>query len=343
MAMEQGRNQPDCQAPWKTFPEMDAAVQLIVKKYEAHVRQLKLEILTRREENDAVIAENLRQNEELRSLNQELDQKVKDRTSELMASKEAVVAQNQKLQELSGAKEALMHMVVHDMKNPLTAIIGTLGLCRGNRLQIAPDVKSLLVDAHVQSVKLLCMVDEILTISRMQSKEFEVHPEPMDMIALVHQSMSMMSLTLGGKKVALRFSPAETEIFAMADYQTIERTLNNLVNNAIKYAPPESEVWLDVARQDRTVEVGVTNWGHPIPAECHEKIFDQFYRVQADVAKYSGTGLGLTFCRLAIQAHGGTIGVVSPVPPQNIGARFFFTLPLAAKPPEPPAGPAACC
>lgn len=304
----------------------------LVKKHEARQRQLQVEILSRREENEAMVAENLRQNEALRELNTELDGKVQERTCELLASKEALQAQNRKMAELGDAKEALMHMVVHDMKNPLTAVMGTLGLCRGNRVSLPPEIKELLVGAHVQSVKLLCMVDEILTISRMQSKEFEVHPEPMDMIGLVQQSMSMMSLTTGGKKISFRFEPALTDLWVSGDYPTIERTLNNLLNNAIKYAPADSEIWLEVSRQEGAGRIGVTNWGDPIPRDSQDKIFDQFYRVKADIAKYAGTGLGLTFCRLAIQAHGGTIGVESPVLPRENGACFFFTLPLVAKP-----------
>ncbi len=319
-------------------PESESSGQTnwdaLVKKYEAHIRQLKLEIVSRREENEKIIADNLRQNEELRELNYTLDKKVQARTEELALAKEAAEEQNVKLTELSNSKEALMHMVVHDMKNPLTVIIGTLGLCRGNRLQIPPEPQQMLLDAHVQSVKLLCMVEEILTISRMQSKEFEVHPEPMDMISLMHQSLSMMSLTMGGKKVTFRFEPTMTEAYVLGDYQTIERTLNNLMNNAIKYAPGESEIILDILEEEGVIEIGVTNWGDPIPQECQDKIFDQFYRVKADIAKHAGTGLGLTFCRLAVHAHKGTIGVQSPVPPEDRGARFFFTLPKAEKPPE---------
>jgi signal transduction histidine kinase len=197
---------------------------------------------------------------------------------------------------------------------------------------VAPEIKELLVGAYEQSVKLLCMVDEILTIARMQSEEFEVHPEPMDMISLVQQSMSMMSLIAGRKKISFRFEPTLPELRVGGDFPTLERTLNNLLSNAIKYAPADSEIRLDVAPQAGVVRLGVTNWGDPIPREFQDKIFDQFYRVKADVAKYAGTGLGLTFCRLAIQAHGGTIGVESPVPPHENGACFYFTLPLAAKP-----------
>jgi signal transduction histidine kinase len=305
-----------------------------LKKYEARLRQLQLEIVSRREENEKIVAENLKHNDELRDLNEALDQKVQERTIELELAKTDAEAQNEKLKEIGTSKEALMHMVVHDMKNPLTAILGTLGLCRGNRFQLAADVKGLLVDAHVQSVKLLCMVEEILTISRMQSKEFEVKPEPMDMVGLVQQSMSMMSLTTGGKKIFFRFEPAVTELYVLGDYPTIERVLNNFMNNAIKYAPSESEIVLEVGIQDNMAEIGVTNWGDAIPMEHQDRIFDQFYRVKADAAKYSGTGLGLTFCRLAIHAHGGSVGVQSPVPPKDHGAKFFFTLPLSAKPPE---------
>lgn len=311
-----------------------ASAELTLQRAEARIRQLRAELASRREENEAIIAENLRQNEALRAYSEDLGSMVKLRTWELEVSKHRLELQAQQLQELGQTKEALMHMLVHDMKNPLTAVIGTLALFKRSSFDLKPDMQGLLLDAHGQAIKLLSMIEEILIISRMRSKEFQIQTGAVDLRALIAQSMALMEKTLGGRNLALR-GGAEDTPRVLADGPIIERVLNNLLNNAIKYAPAGSEIQVRGRREGDRAEVSVTNWGDPIPEAYHEKMFDLFVRVKAETSQFSGTGLGLTFCKLAVEAHGGSIWVESPVPPEARGARFVFTLPLA--PTEPAA------
>jgi len=310
------------------FQDYPPAIQKVIKKYQARIRQLKQEISSRHEENEKIVAENLRQHDELRKLNQDLDKKVKERTRELQESKEKLEQQNKELQELNESKEAMMHMIVHDMKNPLTSVMGALNLSQNPRYEMNPDLKELLRDANIQSIKLRTMIDDILAISKMRSKEFEIQPVPVDLISLVRQSVMLMNTTMGEKKVCLRFDPKISELIVNIDFQMIERVINNVINNAIKYAPDNSEILLEVTQEDTMACIHVSNWGEVIPADCHEKIFTMFGRVKPQDKKVSGTGLGLAFCKLAVEAHKGTICVESPVPSYDVGAHFYFTLPL---------------
>jgi signal transduction histidine kinase len=227
-----------------------------------------------------------------------------------------------------------MHMIVHDLKNPLTAILGTLSLFRKDTFGLPREVAQLLSDANAQGFKLLNMIEDILLVSRMRSKEFEINPQELDLDPFVLQCVEMMTKTLSGKPLALQFVPSQHALKVHADPEVLERVINNLLNNAIKYAPKQTEVRVETLSGDSGTVVRVTNWGPAIPLEYHEKIFDLFCRVKADSAKYSGTGLGLTFCKLAVEAHGGLIWVESPLPDSDRGARFNFSIPAT-----PPANP----
>jgi len=110
----------------------------------------------------------------------------------------------------------------------------------------------------------------------------------------------------------------------------IERVVNNMLNNAIKYAPDGSMIEVKVAVKEKMAEVSITDYGEGIPASHHEKIFDMFTRVKPKDKKISGTGLGLAFCKIAIKAHAGKIWVTSPAEGHQCGTTFHFTIPLAA-------------
>jgi two-component system sensor histidine kinase KdpD len=306
-----------------------AEMQAVIRKYQSRVRQLRKEIEARREENALIINENLQQNEELRSINVVLDKKIQDRTCDLESSKQQLEAQNQALQEVNETKEAMMHMIVHDMKNPLTSVMGALILVQKVKSDLPQDIKDLLKDAHVQAIKLRTMMDDILTISKMKSNEFQVELVDVDLISLVQQSVLLMNTVKGEKDVTIEFQSELRELIVSMDFQMIERVINNIINNAIKYAPAGTAIKLQVVREGSHALVTISDRGEGIPSSHHEKIFEMFTRVKPQDKKISGTGLGLAFCKLAIEAHSGRIWVSSPLPGETRGTMFHFTLPLS--------------
>lgn len=312
----------------KTPLALAAESALAIKKYKARLRQLKQEIIARQAENHQIIEQNFQQNNELRQLNQALDEKVKERTSELEKSKEQLEEQNTELKEINESKEAMMHMIVHDMKNPLTSVMGALSLAQHDSFEVDKELRGLLQDANIQAIKLRAMMDDILTMSKMRTKEFEIQAMAVDMVSLTQQSVMLMTTTMADHKVAIQFNPPDQEIICMIDFQMIERVLNNIINNAIKYAPRNSEILVEPMVEGENAIVKITNWGESIPQDCHKKIFEMFGRAKPQDTTIKGTGLGLAFCKLAIEAHQGEVGVVSPVPPQDKGAQFYFTVPL---------------
>ncbi len=298
------------------------ALEKTLGLYAARIRQLKAEISHYKKETDEVVDQNLISNLELIALNQELEVKVKQRTRELENA-------NEKLSELNAVKESLMHMIVHDMKNPLTAILGTLSLFERNSFGLKSELHELLIGSLGHGHKLLDMIEGILFISRMKTKEFRLKLNPTNLIALMRQSIALMSNTTGSKQLTFNFSPPCDEFYLSVDEQIIERVIHNLLNNAIKYSPAGHTIEIEFDVLPNQVSISVTNIGEPIPVEHHLKIFNLFSRVNANDTQLSGTGIGLNFCKLAIEAHHGDIRVVSPVPPSQQGVKFIFTLPRA--------------
>jgi NtrC-family two-component system sensor histidine kinase KinB len=132
--------------------------------------------------------------------------------------------------------------------------------------------------------------------------------------------------------LALELEPVALLPAARADRQLVQRVLANLVANAIKHTPPGGRVTLSARRHgDRWLAVSVRDTGIGIPAELHAVIFEKFAQLGTANLQRRGTGLGLTFCKMAIEAHGGRIWVES-TPGQ--GATFTFTLPIALSPAE---------
>jgi signal transduction histidine kinase len=108
------------------------------------------------------------------------------------------------------------------------------------------------------------------------------------------------------------------------DFEIIRRVIENLVGNAIKFTPATGEVRISISTENGTTRVSVADNGPGIPAEYHEKIFQKFGQAQSQNKNF-GIGLGLTFCKLAVEAHGGCLGVQSEI---GQGSTFWFTLPL---------------
>lgn len=111
---------------------------------------------------------------------------------------------------------------------------------------------------------------------------------------------------------------------ALCGPELISRVLGNLVDNAIKFTSPSGSVIVNLANLGDCVRVGVTDDGPGIPAEHHERIFEKFGQLDHP-RKHLGTGLGLTFCKLAVESHGGTIGVLDN--PGGRSSTFWFALP----------------
>ncbi len=227
---------------------------------------------------------------------------------------------NDRLRELERLRDNLTHMIVHDMRTPLTVILGAIGLMLSeNPPQKEGAVKTQRL-AHNSALKLKEMTTQLLDISRLEAGQMPVNRTEGDLVQAARIALDFVSPAAAGRNLLLTSTGPFPAVF---DAELIHRVLVNLVTNAVKFTHAGGEVKISVTREASAVRVAVADDGAGIPPEHHGKIFDKFSQVEGENKKL-GAGLGLTFCKLAVEAHGGRIGVESEV---GKGSTFWFTLP----------------
>jgi signal transduction histidine kinase len=224
------------------------------------------------------------------------------------------------LRRLEKLRDELTHMVVHDLRNPLTVIFGFLDLLEQEAEKLSNTTQTFIPLARLCAEELLNMIGSILDVSKLGAGEMKLKREPCDIATLVQGAMAT-SHPFG--KRTLTFDSADISATVTADGGLIRRVLQNLLNNALKFSPAGGDVRIVVVPSTTEIRVAVSDDGPGIEPEYHKRIFERFGQVE-DGANALGTGLGLTFCKLAVEAHGGRIGVESEV---GKGSTFWLALP----------------
>jgi len=238
----------------------------------------------------------------------------------LQRQKQELAVRNQQLVELELMRDSLVHMLVHDMRSPLFLI--ELGL-HTLREVVSPTPAKYpgALEQISNQVKVLdSMSRKMLDLSRLESGQMPVDIRDNDMNEVARRIVESVSTSSGS--VEFKPLPAESAL-ARFDADLTHRVLMNLVENAIKWGGTLLKIRLTLELMGDDVRVVVTDQGPGIPAEFHATIFEKFRQVGPGKSRL-GIGLGLAFCKLAVEAQGGKIGVES-TPGQ--GASFWFTLP----------------
>jgi two-component system sensor histidine kinase/response regulator len=229
----------------------------------------------------------------------------------------------QRLRELERTRDDLVHMIVHDMRSPLMVLLGHLELIQatvGKSLQ--PEAAEDLQAAAAAARGISRLANDLLDVSRLEEGKLPLSLAPADLAAIAGDvRASIRSLTFE-RPIALD----AVEAAVVCDAAIVRRVLENLLGNAIKHTPPGCSIGITVRAGGDCVRVEVTDSGPGVPLEARTLIFEKFGTVAARQSQqYHSTGLGLSFCKLAVEAHGGTIGVASAEPH---GSVFWFELPV---------------
>jgi signal transduction histidine kinase len=236
--------------------------------------------------------------------------------------------------ELSQARDDLSSMIVHDLRGPLTAVTTSLTLLKEMASPGDPLGKTVIqtTDTSSRAVrKLLNLVNSLLDVYKIESGALALECEPTLLLPLCRTVIAELAPLAQEMEVRLTVDIPDDLPVLDTDADKIERVLLNLVDNAIKFTPAGGEVIVqarpagDGNAPDGYVRVEVRDTGPGIPDDSKERLFDRFTQLDGVRGRRRGTGLGLTYCRLAVEAHGGHIWVEDN--PQG-GAIFAFTLPL---------------
>jgi signal transduction histidine kinase len=227
-------------------------------------------------------------------------------------------------------RDSLTHMIVHDLRNPLMVITANLELVA--RVLHDPERSShppgyFLERAHVAGERMARMIDDLLDVGKFESGELRPVPALLSFakVLLEKGELYRPEAEKDNKTILVRV-PADLPP-VIADINLVERVMDNLISNALKYTDPGSRIELGAEQNDRNLIVCVRDDGQGIPPEYLNRIFDKFAQVvdANGVPLRKGSGLGLAFCRSAVKAHGGKIWAESIL---GRGSSFYFTLPL---------------
>jgi signal transduction histidine kinase len=236
--------------------------------------------------------------------------------------------------ELDQMREDLTGMIIHDLRSPLTAVLSGLEMIK----ELTQDKEGDPIAAQAMDVagrscqNMLTMVNTLLDISRLERGKMPLERAPAPFAPLVRSVVSHLTPLATDRGVVLRTELASDLPMVDIDNEKINRVLTNFLDNALKFTPVGEKVVIRAIHKDTESEnvvlCSVSDNGPGIAQELQDKIFDRFAQVHSQALSLGqqGTGLGLAFCKLAIEAHGGRIWVTSE---QGQGSTFYFTLPVA--------------
>jgi signal transduction histidine kinase len=235
---------------------------------------------------------------------------------------------------LAKLRDDLTHTMVHDLRNPLTGISTALKLLDQKLVGLlTPAQHRLLEIADGSAQRMVDLVSAILDVSRLEGGRMPINPAPVSLHELVDEITRLQSPLATAHDLKLEARAPHHLPFAWADAELVGRVLQNLVGNAIKFTPPNGRVIVRAERCEQELQgvpyqflcISVEDTGSGVPPELLDNLFQKFVVGEQEG---SGSGLGLVFCRLAVEAHGGRIWVDSE---QGKGATFTFSLPIAAE------------
>lgn len=229
------------------------------------------------------------------------------------------------LEEIEQQRVALLGNISHELRTPLTGLKGYLeGLMDG----LFPANEETFAWMSQEVERLGRLVDDIQYLSRIESGQFKLDFQPVDVGQLVQRVTAQLFVQAQSKQIDLQIASGAQALSALADADRAAQVLINLVGNAIRYTPEGGRVCLNVQENGRFVEISVQDDGIGIPEESLPYLFERFYRVDQSRSRTSGgTGIGLTISRHLVWAMGGELTAVSDGLDQ--GSCFTFTLPLA--------------
>jgi signal transduction histidine kinase len=192
------------------------------------------------------------------------------------------------------------------------------------------DVDSIMKVAFHSTARIERMINSLLDINRLESGQEIVTQRAIDVSSLVGNAAKEVDQLAGSRnqKLLVQMPEDKKHTPVWVDEEMILRVLINLLENAVKFSPDKGQIKVKAKIEDNWVEISVQDKGPAIPESERERIFNKFTRLRGKKDKLSGLGIGLAFCRLAIEGHGGRIWVESV---NDKGNTFFFTLPVATE------------
>lgn len=258
--------------------------------------------------------------QEVKALNETLQQRVKEATSELRAS-------NAQLQRLDKAKDEFVGMASHQLRTPLTSVKGYISMViEGDAGKITDAQKHLLDEAFTSSERMVHLINDFLNVSRLQTGKFLIDKRPTQLAKVIEQELDSLATTAASRNLAFSYKPPEGFPLLDLDEGKIRQVIMNFTDNALYYSPEHTNIHVKLTSDDDEVVFTVKDAGIGVPLAEQSQLFSKFYRASnARKQRPDGTGVGLYLAKKVVDAHGGKVIFESA---EGQGSTFGFRLPL---------------
>ena len=222
------------------------------------------------------------------------------------------------------SKDELITNVSHDIRTPLTSIIGYLGLIVNQPNVESADAKRYAEIAYSKAEQMKLLVDDLFEYTTTRPNGAPLRLNDIPIVNFLEQVAADFELEAQKRKMAIEVLPNNRDVVLELDAEKMVRVINNLLSNAIKYGYEDSVITMEVLKNDGVITIAVRNAGDPISKEVLEQLFARFYRAEASRSKETGgTGLGLAIAENIVQSHGGMMYAES----ENGQTSFYVCLP----------------
>jgi signal transduction histidine kinase len=256
--------------------------------------------------------------------------RIKTYHDSLLASYQEIAKKNEKLNALEKIKEELTHMIIHDLRTPLMVISANLELLQMNGNAFSEQQRHKLETSVRSCSEINQLMQSLLDTHKMEEGKLQLDMKEVNPVILAGEVVDQSTAQAEAKQMSLYLVKPEKIPAICIDPNLIKRVLANLISNAIRHTPEGGtiEVSMDILSEKENLCLSVKDNGDGLALQYHNKIFNKFEQVSLkEAGVISGScGLGLAFCKMAVEAHGGTIWVESEG--EGKGANFCFTLPL---------------
>ena len=228
--------------------------------------------------------------------------------------------------EIERSKDELITNVSHDIRTPLTSIIGYLGLIEDKQYRSKEDILKYTHTAYLKSKQMKSLVDDLFEYTKVRQTDAPLQIQSLELNAMLEQIGASFELEANKKGMEINTILPDSPVKIEADPEKLARVFNNLITNALKYGSDGKNIYLQLTKVDeKEIEIRISNDGEPIPEKSLRQVFDRFYRVESSRSKETGgTGLGLAIAQSIIELHHGYIYVESN---KNLTS-FIMRLPI---------------
>lgn len=231
---------------------------------------------------------------------------------------------NAQLADLQQYRDDLTNMVVHDLRNPMTSIIGNLSMLHEDSAQFDSEQQAMVASSMSSSEEVMTMLNDLLSVNKMEQGQTSLKRDAFGVGDWLRARAARLESTSQRQGIRLTVEVEPPNLQINGDKQMLSRVVDNLVTNALHHTEKGGEICLGARRNENgETVISIQDNGEGIAPEDVTHVFDKFYRADSNRRHPTGAGLGLAFCRLAVEAHGGHIWVESE---KGKGSTFAFTL-----------------